>query len=187
MRVSAKAEYACIAMLELAANHGDPQPVRVKTIADAHGIPVRFLVQILLQLKGAGLVASTRGAAGGYQLTRRPETISLADVINVIDRTPPPRPEPTMPSASAAVRAIRAVWQEIQTEEQRMLEEVTLADLVRHTADAGANVSDLSGPALSPTRQRGNPSLATSGSRAINWRRRMQDLIPPHGGLQRTR
>jgi Rrf2 family protein len=133
MRVSAKAEYACIAMMELAANHGDPQPVRVKAIADAHGIPLRFLVQILLQLKGAGLVASTRGAAGGYQLTRGPEAISLADVINVIDRTAPPRLDPAALAPSTAVRAVRAVWQEIQAEEQRMLEEVTLADLVRKT------------------------------------------------------
>src|SRR5262252_8056887 len=81
MKVSAKAEYACVAMVELAANRLDSQPVRVKAIADAHGIPLRFLVQILLQLKGAGLVASIRGAAGGYQLARRPTEISLADII----------------------------------------------------------------------------------------------------------
>src|SRR5260370_10224198 len=112
MRVSAKAEYACIAMLELAANRSDSQPLRVKAIADAHGIPLRFLVQILLQLKGAGLVASTRGAAGGYHLTRSPEAISLAHVINVIDRTAPPRSDPADLSPSAAARAIRAVWQE---------------------------------------------------------------------------
>ena len=79
MRISAKAEYACVAMLELAANYGEPQPVRIKAIADAQGIPQRFLVQILLQLKTAGLVASVRGASGGYQLARPPETISLAD------------------------------------------------------------------------------------------------------------
>ena len=133
MRVSAKGEYACIAMLELAANHGNAQPVRVKAIADAHAIPLRFLVQILLQLKGAGLVASTRGASGGYHLTRPPEQISLADVINVIDRTSPSRPDSAAVSSSGAVRAIRAVWQEIQAEEQRMLDEVTLADLVRRT------------------------------------------------------
>src|SRR2546426_1184785 len=114
------------------AHHGDRQPVRVKTIADAHGIPLRFLVQILLQLKGAGLVASTRGAAGGYHLTRPPETISLADVINVIDRTAP-RLDPAALAPSPAVRAVRAVWHEIQAEEQRMLEEITLADLVRQT------------------------------------------------------
>jgi Rrf2 family protein len=143
MRVSAKAEYACVAMLELAANRGDAQPVRVKAIADAHGIPLRFLVQILLQLKGAGLVASIRGAAGGYQLARAAGEISLADVINVIDRAPSPRADsaPLMPSST--VQAVRTVWREIQAEEQRMLERVTLADLVQqieHTNEASYQI-----------------------------------------------
>ena len=66
MKVSAKTDYACLAMLELAAHYGSKEPLRIRTIADEHGIPSRFLVQILLQLKGAGFVASTRGAAGGY-------------------------------------------------------------------------------------------------------------------------
>src|SRR5207249_1347679 len=127
MRVSAKAEYACIAMYELAVNYGDPQPVRVKAIAEAHGIPLRFLVQILLQLKGAGLVASIRGAAGGYQLARPPETISLAEVLNTIDRSPSPRPAPVASPHSATVQTIRKVWKEIQAEEQRLLEELSLA------------------------------------------------------------
>src|SRR5258708_29558323 len=92
MRVSAKAEYACVAMLELAASYSEAQPVRIKAIADAQGIPQRFLVQILLQLKTAGLVASVRGAAGGYQLARSPQSISLAAIINAIDdRTLAPR------------------------------------------------------------------------------------------------
>src|ERR1700722_3052267 len=92
MRVSAKAEYACVAMLELAANYKEPQPVRIKAIAEAQGIPQRFLVQILLQLKTAGLVASVRGASGGYQLAHPPESISLAAVITAIDdRTLTPR------------------------------------------------------------------------------------------------
>src|SRR5262249_8270767 len=130
MRVSAKAEYACISVLELAAKYGASQPSRVRDVAEAHGIPVRFLVQILLQLKGAGLVASTRGAAGGYQLTRPPERISLADVINAIAR-PQPSPEDTPAHSSAAVRTLRGVWLELQAEEQRMLERVSLADLLR--------------------------------------------------------
>src|SRR5438105_12412926 len=109
---SAKAEYACRAMLELAARHGDPQPVRLKAIADAHGIPQRFLVQILLQLKTAGLVASVRGAAGGYQLARAPDRISLADIINAVtDRGPDARSDPVALSPSGAVRAVRSVWQ----------------------------------------------------------------------------
>jgi len=137
MRVSAKAEYACIAMLELAVNYGSPQPIRVKAIADAHGIPLRFLVQILLQLKAAGLVVSTRGAAGGYQLARSPDKISLADVIHVIDRPAPPRFDDNL-SPSRAVHALRGVWREVQAEEQRILEEITLTDLVRKTEQTHA-------------------------------------------------
>src|SRR5689334_16353604 len=109
MRVSAKAEYACIAMLELAANFGEPQPVRVKVIADAHGIPLRFLVQILLQLKTAGLVASVRGAAGGYQLARTPREITLIDIIGAIDAEQPARSAGHGPP-SAARQAIQSVW-----------------------------------------------------------------------------
>jgi Rrf2 family protein len=138
MRVSAKAEYACIAMLELAANHAEPHPVRIKDIADSHGIPQGFLVQILLQLKGAGLVASLRGAAGGYQLTRSPEGISLADVINVIDRAPGPRPEPVGSAGSPMAQAVRGVWRELQAEEQRRLEALSLAEILRRTQPASA-------------------------------------------------
>jgi Rrf2 family protein len=134
MRVSAKAQYACFAMLQLARSYGDRQPVRVKAIGDAHGIPQRFLVQILLQLKGAGLVASVRGASGGYQLTRPPEEISLADVINTIDRTPESPPLVKVPE-TPLVRAVRAVWHDIHVEEQRMLSSLSLADLVRRAQE----------------------------------------------------
>ena len=138
MRVSAKAEYACVAMLELAAHHQGTQPVRVKTIADAHGIPQGFLVQILLQLKGAGLVMSTRGAAGGYQLARPPEEISLAEVIQTIDGATPEHAASTASPESSAVRTVWAVWKELQAEEQRILAELTLAELVRRSQQMGA-------------------------------------------------
>ncbi|MEK6249372.1 MAG: Rrf2 family transcriptional regulator, partial [Planctomycetales bacterium] len=81
MKIGAKTEYACIAMLELADRFGTGQPVRIRDIADRQNIPSRFLVQILLQLKAAGLVSSTRGAAGGYQLIRDPDAITLAEVM----------------------------------------------------------------------------------------------------------
>jgi Rrf2 family protein len=132
MRVSAKAEYACIALVDLASSHNEGQPVRVKSIADNHRIPQRFLVQILLQLKGAGLVASTRGAAGGYQLARSPEKISLADIINIIDRAPAPR-SALASVRSSAVQTVQGVWEDIQAREQRMLHEISLADLVQRT------------------------------------------------------
>ena len=85
MRISAKSEYACIAMLELAVGYRHAQPVRVKDICDAQGVPGRFLVQILQQLKTAGLVTSVRGAAGGYQLMRPPDKITLAEIINAVN------------------------------------------------------------------------------------------------------
>src|SRR3972149_5143078 len=72
MKISAKTEYACIAMMELASQFGTGEPVRIRRIAERHDVPPRFLVQILLQLKGAGLVASIRGAAGGGQLVKTP-------------------------------------------------------------------------------------------------------------------
>jgi Rrf2 family transcriptional regulator, cysteine metabolism repressor len=130
---SAKAEYACISMLELAAQHGKQTPVRLKDISEAHGIDCgRFLVQILLQLKGAGLVASTRGAAGGYNLARPPEQISLADIINVIDPIDPleeTNPDGTPPTP--LVRTVRGVWSDILEARQRVLETTSLADLLQ--------------------------------------------------------
>ena len=70
MKISAKAEYACLAVLALARHKPGEPPMRIREIAEAHGIPERYLVQILLQLKGAGLVTSVRGASGGYRLAR---------------------------------------------------------------------------------------------------------------------
>ena len=143
MRLSAKAQYACVAMVELACSYGDRNPVHLKSIAEGHGISQRFLVQILLQLKTAGLVASVRGAAGGYQLTRSPETISLADIINAIDdRTLTPQSALNKGGStvhpSPVVDVLLGVWRDVQAEEQRMLEGLTLAELLRRTQQNNA-------------------------------------------------
>src|SRR5262245_8569827 len=131
MRISAKAEYACAAMLELAARHGSPQPIRIKSIADAQQITSdRFLVQILLQLKTAGLVVSVRGKEGGYQLARSPETINLAQIINAVENRAPEQPALQSSPRTPVVEVILGVWQEIQAQEQRYLEQLTLADLL---------------------------------------------------------
>jgi Rrf2 family protein len=135
MFLSAKAEYASLAMLELAVQYGDPKPVRLVDIAEKHGIPQRFLVQILLQLKGAGLVASVRGASGGYQLARPPEEISLGDVLGVIDRADAPvaknnRPTNREGEVSALAAALHSVWDEIQQSRSKILRETSLAILI---------------------------------------------------------
>ncbi len=85
MQVSAKTQYACIAVLELGQHFLTKEPVRIRRIADVHGIPSRFLVQILIQLRNAGLVQSTRGAAGGYRLARDPRSISLGEVMQAVE------------------------------------------------------------------------------------------------------
>lgn len=132
MKVSAKTEYACIAVMELAANYGSPEPVRIRNIAERHFVPPRFLVQILLQLKGAGIVSSTRGAAGGYNLIPRPEDVTLGQVMGIIDgptQLPKRSFDPT--SESQASRVLNDVWEVAEHKRQDYLNNITFADLVK--------------------------------------------------------
>ena len=85
MRVSAKTDYALRAAVELAAAAPDGAPVKGERRATSQSIPLRFLENILLQLRNAGLIESRRGADGGYKLARPPEEVTLADVIRAID------------------------------------------------------------------------------------------------------
>ena len=114
-------------MLELAARYGDPRPARLADLADRHGISRRFLVQILLQLKGAGLIATTRGAAGGYHLTRPPAKISLGDILDVVDRTDPPQ---ARPDAAPLAASLFEVWGRVHAAREKVLHETDLATLV---------------------------------------------------------
>jgi Rrf2 family protein len=129
MKVSAKTEYACSAMLELAARYDSKEPVRIRTIADEHGIPSRFLVQILLQLKGAGFVASTRGASGGYQLIKPPEAISLGEVMTVIEGQDT-EIHANGSAKSATARVLVDAWREIGQVQHDALYAITFGDLV---------------------------------------------------------
>lgn len=135
MKVSARTEYACMAMLQMAAKHDSNQPLRIREIAEAHDIPQRFLVQILLQLKGGGLANSTRGAAGGYRLARPPEEISLGDIVAVIDGQ---ACEPGSTSSdSATVRMLRGTWREVSQVQHEMLAAMSLSDMLDRLAHSG--------------------------------------------------
>ena len=135
MKISAKTEYACIATLELASRYGSDKPVRIRKIAERHDIPPRFLVQILLQLKGAGLVASTRGAAGGYHLVRSPESVSLGEVMAVIEGASSNGGAKACNASpdSPAVKVLMQAWQNVTTVEREMLRSVSFADLLERT------------------------------------------------------
>ena len=130
MKISAKAEYACLAILALARPGGDTVPIRIREIAESHAIPERYLVQILLQLKGAGLVHSTRGAAGGYRLARPANQISLGEVLAAIDGPGDPPRECDKPAA----RVLAAVWENIRLAERAVLDQTSIADLSQRTS-----------------------------------------------------
>ena len=84
MKVSTRGDYAARALLSLAL-HGSDRPTSVKEIAERTGLPQPYLEQILLALKGAGLVRSKRGVGGGYVLARPPDEIRLSDIVSSVD------------------------------------------------------------------------------------------------------
>lgn len=131
MRLSARTEYAAIAALELARHWQAEEPVRIREICAAQGVPARFLVHILLQLKHAGIVASVRGAAGGYRLARPPEEITLDDLRGAIEG---PGTEVAPVTAGLARRSrlagvLAESWAAVARVETDALRGTTLADL----------------------------------------------------------
>jgi len=136
MKISAKTEYACIAMMELASHYGSGEPVRIRRIAERHDVPPRFLVQILLQLKGAGLVASIRGAAGGYQLVKSPQEISLGQIMEVIEGSSEEKGKTSSASPdSPAVKVLLKTWQDVAAVERQMLQNISLAELLERAKE----------------------------------------------------
>jgi len=138
MRLSARTEYAAIAVLELARRWESGEPVRLREICEAHRVPNGFLVQILLQLKAAGVVTSTRGAAGGYQLARPPAEITLDDIRRIMDGGDDLSAEnPGGRSRAAAI--LREAWGDVAKAEAEAMQAVnfeTLADRARSAAEA---------------------------------------------------
>jgi Rrf2 family protein len=129
VRISAKADYAVRAALELAA--ADGVPVKGERLAAAQDIPLQFLEHILLELKHARLVQARRGARGGYWLARPAEEITVADVIRAVEgplaNIHEAAPE-ELHYAGAAER-LRDVWVAVRANLRAVLESVTLADV----------------------------------------------------------
>jgi Rrf2 family protein len=131
VQVNAKVDYALRALAELA-TVGEG-PMKAEAMARAQGIPPKFLENILLELRHAGIVISQRGAEGGYRLGRPANEITLADVIRVVDgplaNVRGLRPE-TLEYTGPAT-ALLPVWIALRANMRAVLERVTLADLVR--------------------------------------------------------
>ena len=133
MKLTSRSEYALLALLFLA-RHGPKELVSVDTIAKAQCIPPKFLEQILLTLKRAGYLRSSKGHHGGYALAKLPEKISLAEVVRLLDGA-------LAPTESVSVhffqhtpiekeKKLVKVFKEIRDYVSKKLENTTLRDLI---------------------------------------------------------
>ena len=131
MHITAKAEYAMRALLTLAAQTDDA-PVTADRLAEAQSLPVKFLENILVDLRRSGLVRSQRGAEGGYRLARPANEIAAADVLRLIDG-PLAEVRGIRPEAAAyegPAEHLQEVWVAARASLRAVLDHVTLADIV---------------------------------------------------------
>jgi Rrf2 family protein len=130
MRISAKADYAVRAAVELAAAPNE-KPIKAEAIATKQGIPLNFLENILGELRHAGIVRSQRGFEGGFRLARAPADITIADIIRAVEgplasvRGGPPE-ESNYPGAASE---LPRVWIAVRKNLRDVVEQVTVADV----------------------------------------------------------
>jgi Rrf2 family iron-sulfur cluster assembly transcriptional regulator len=133
VKVSTRGDYASRALLSLALHGGGAGPTSVRDIAERTGLPQPYLEQILLALKGAGLVRSKRGVGGGYVLAREPAAITLADIVSAVDG-PIAVGDFGEPHQNGACDhegqcVLLAIWGMVSDHMRRHLDELTLADI----------------------------------------------------------
>lgn len=130
MRISARADYAVRALTELAARGSEA--VTAESISRAQGVPLKFLLGILGELRRAGLVRSQRGPSGGYLLDRPPGDITIADVMRAVDgplaSVQDAKPEDVSYPGPAA--KLQDVWIAVRASLRQVLEEVTIGHLL---------------------------------------------------------
>jgi Rrf2 family protein len=133
VRVSTRGDYACRALLSLALHAEEHGPTSVRDIAERTALPQPYLEQILLALKGAGLVKSKRGVGGGYVLARTPEEIRLSDIVSAVDGpiTVGDFGEPHKDGACdhEGQCVLLATWANAGAHMRQLLDGVTLADV----------------------------------------------------------
>jgi Rrf2 family protein len=146
MRVSAKSEYACRAMLELSRCYPQTEVVQINDIAIRQGIPRKYLVQILLQLQRAGLVKSRRGATGGYMLAKPPGEITLGDVVRTTDgilisveSLETRSNTKANPAVRVSQQVLKEVWQDVHRQLSVVMDGITFEEICRR-ADRHASM-----------------------------------------------
>lgn len=131
MRLSTRSRYAVRALLDLA-RHGDERPILVREIAEREDISVRYLEQLLLPLKAAGIVRATRGANGGFTLAKKPSEINLREIIQIMEGstgfTECTDNKDICPRSDSCV--LRDSWIEVTDAANKVMEATTLQLLV---------------------------------------------------------
>lgn len=135
VKVSTRGDYASRALLSLALHMDSSGPTSVKDVADRTGLPQPYLEQILLALKGAGLVRSKRGVGGGYVLARKPTEITLAQIVSAVDG-PIVAGDFGAPHENGACEhegqcVLLTVWESVGEHMRKHLNSFTLQDMVR--------------------------------------------------------
>ena len=131
MRISAKGEYAIRALLDLSVHHGEGL-VPIQEVARRQGIPQRYLEQVLLLLKRAGLLESKRGSTGGYQLVRPPAAISVGEVLRAVEgRVTALEVAGRHPgnSSESTSSDLAPLWKEIASAVATVIDRTTFGDL----------------------------------------------------------
>ena len=129
MRISAKADYAVRAAIELAG--ADDGPTKGDAISQAQGIPLKFLENILADLRHAGLVRSQRGADGGYWLAKPAAEVSVADIIRAVEGplASVRGDKPESVGYAGTAEPLKQVWIAVRASLRNVVEHVTLADI----------------------------------------------------------
>lgn len=149
MKITSKGEYAAKAVLYLALK--DPQIITIQEIAERHNIPLKYLEHILLMLKNAGVLRSRRGIKGGYQLNKPPQSITIGEVLRIVDGN---FAGGSCPDAPAQVPAgayqcpevdacgLKMVWNEVRMAVEGILNHTTFDDIRKRTLASLASRSD---------------------------------------------
>ncbi|HEV2369855.1 MAG TPA: Rrf2 family transcriptional regulator [Acidimicrobiales bacterium] len=147
MRVSTRGDYASRALLSLALHVGIEGPTSVRDIADRTGLPQPYLEQILLALKGAGLVRSKRGVGGGYVLARQPGEITLGQIVSAVDGPIVAgdfgRPHEDGACEHEGQCALLAVWADVGEHMRSHLDSFTLEDMVARARGVASSAGPL--------------------------------------------
>ncbi len=125
---NARMNHACVALLELSQHWETGELVKTKDISRENSLPHKYLTQILLQLRSAGLVVSVRGSRGGFRLARHPREITVWDVFQAVESTGRERREGKA-GLREGQRLLASVWREAAGGVRETLEKYTFEDL----------------------------------------------------------